>query len=61
MEDDGQLRQFTLLSLVGGVAFVLAQAAGTPFLPELVVFGVLVGVPALAYRAQQSRESQESE
>ncbi|WP_313696264.1 DUF7344 domain-containing protein [Halorarum halobium] len=49
VEDNARLRQYTMFSVVGGLAFVSAQFAGTPMLPELIVFAVLVGVPAVTY------------
>lgn len=53
VEDDGRLRQYTLFSLFGGVAFLLAHAVGAPLLPELVVVALLVGIPAVAYRSER--------
>lgn len=53
VESNGNLRQYTMFSVFGGLAFLFAQISGTPLLPELIVIAVLVGVPAVAYYAER--------
>ncbi|QLG29786.1 ArsR family transcriptional regulator (plasmid) [Halorarum halophilum] len=53
VESNGHLRQYTMFSVFGGLAFLFAHVAGTPLLPELIVIAVLIGVPAVAYYAER--------
>lgn len=58
VEDDGRVRQYTLFSLFGGVAFLLSHMVGTPLLEELVVVALLVGIPLVTYRSERSEQSE---
>lgn len=53
-EPDSMLRQYTAFSLGGGVAFLAAVAMGTPMLPEVVVFVLLAGIPAVTYYSERT-------
>lgn len=52
--DGGRLRQYTVFSVCGGLAFLFAQVSGAAMLSDLVVLAVLVGVPAVAYHSERS-------
>ncbi|QLG64308.1 DUF7344 domain-containing protein [Halorarum salinum] len=53
IDDGGRIRQYTAFSLGGGLAFLFAHATGAPMLPELVVFALLIGIPAVAYYTER--------